>query len=67
MFDLAIGLQDAKSSLNHKDLGVLVKNKAKKCSKIRFGQLSYVLALSSVICQCQPVHLFYASCGYNKY
>ena len=35
------------------------------CNFISFSLVIYVLALSSVICQL--THLFYASCGFQKY
>ena len=65
MFELTRGLTDSQTSINNMDQGLLLKKKAEKICKDKIW-LSFlcVLALSSVVCQ--PIHLFCASCGFQK-
>ena len=65
VFELTRGLTDSQTSINNMDLGLLLKKKAEKICKDKIW-LSFlcVLALSSVICR--PIHLFCASCGFQK-
>ena len=65
-FELAGGLRDSHTSINNKGLGLLVKKEAENiCKDNIWSSLLCVLALSSVICQ--PIHLCYASCGFQRY
>ena len=66
-FELAGGLRDSsQTSINNKGLGLLVKKEAENiCKDNIWSSLLCVSALSSVICQ--PIHLCYASCGFQKY
>ena len=63
VFELNRGLKDSQTSINNKDLGLLVKKGAENICKdnIFFA----CLALSSVICR--PNRLFCASAGFQKY
>ena len=65
VFELTRGLTDSQTSINNIELGLLLKKKAEKICKDKIW-LSFlcVLALSSVICR--PIHLFCASCGFQK-
>ena len=65
VFELNRGLRDTQTSINNKDLGLLVKKDAENICKdnIRSSFLRF-LALSFVICR--PIHLFYASVGFQK-
>ena len=63
VFELARWSRDSQAGINNKDLGVLVKREAENICKV--SSFLYVSALSSVICQ--PIHLFYASCGFQKF
>ena len=66
VFELNRGLRDSQTSINNKDLGLLVKKEAENiCKDSTWLTFLCVLALSSVICW--PIHLFYASCGFKKY
>ena len=66
VFELNRGLRDSQTSINNKDLGLLVKKEAENICKYNiWSPFLCVLALSSVICQ--PIHLFYASCGFQKW
>ena len=66
VFELARGLRDSQTSINNKDLGLLVKKEAENiCKDNIWSSFLCVLVLFSVICQ--PIHLFYASCGFKKY
>ena len=66
VFELARGLRDSQTRINNKDLGPLVKKEAENiCKDNIWSSFLCVLALSSVIYQ--PIHLFYASCGFQKY
>ena len=66
VFELNRGLRDSQTSINNKDLGLLVKKEAENICKYNiWSSFLCVLALSSVICQ--PIHLFYAFCGFQKY
>ena len=66
VFELVRGLRDSQTSINNKDLGLLVKKDAENiCKDNIWSSFLCVLALSSVICW--PIHLFYASCGFQKY
>ena len=66
VFELARGLRDSQTSINNKDLGLLVKKEAENiCKDNIWSSFLRVLALSSVICR--PNHLFYASVGFQKY
>ena len=66
VLELARGLRDSQTSTNNKELGLLVKQEAENiCKDNIWSSFLCVLALSSVICQ--PIHLFYASCGFQKY
>ena len=65
-FELNRGLRDSQTSINNKDLGLLVRKKAEDiCKDNIWSSFLYVLALSSVICR--PNHLFYASVGFHNY
>ena len=65
-FELNRGLRDSQTSINNKDLGLLVKKEAEnRCKDSIWSSFLHVLALSSVICG--PIHLFYASVGFQKY
>ena len=60
------GLRDSPTSINNKDLGLLVRKEAENiCKDNIWSSFLRVLALSSVICR--PNHLFYASVGFQKY
>ena len=63
VFELTRGLRDSQAGINNKDQGVLVKREAENICKV--SSFLYVSALSSVICR--PIHLFYASCGFQKF
>ena len=66
VFELARGLRDSQTRINNKDLSLLVKEEAENiCKDNIWSSFLCVLALSSVICQ--PIHLFYAFCGFQKY
>ena len=66
VFELNRGLRDSQTSINNKDLGLLVKKEAENiCKDNIWSSFLRVLALSSVICR--PIHLFYASVGFQKY
>ena len=66
VFELNGGLRDSQTSINNKDLGLLVKKEAENiCKDNIWSSFLCVLALSSVICR--PIHLFNASCGFQKY
>ena len=66
VFELNRGLRDSQTSINNKDLGLLVKKEAENiCKDNIWSSFLCVLALSSVICR--PIHLCYASCGFQKY
>ena len=66
VFELAGGLRDSQTSINNKDLGVLVKKETENiCKDNIWSSFLCVLVLSSVICR--PIDLFYASCGFQKY
>ena len=66
VFELNRGLRDSQTSINNKDLGLLVKKEAENiCKDNIWSSFLRVLALSSVICR--PNHLFYASVGFQKY
>ena len=66
VFELPRGLRDSQTSINNKDLGLFVKKEAENiCKDNIWSSFLCVLAVSSVICQ--PIHLFYASCGFRKY
>ena len=66
IFELYRGLRDSQTSINKNDLGLLVKKDAENiCKDNIWSSFLCVLALSSVICW--PIHLFYASCGFQKY
>ena len=65
VFELNRGLRDSQTSINNKDLGLLVKKEAENiCKDNIWSSFLRVLALSSVICR--PNHLFYASVGFQK-
>ena len=64
VFELNRGLRDSQTSINNKDLGLLVKEAENICKDNIWSSFLRVLALSSVICQ--PNHLFYASVGFQK-
>ena len=60
------GLRDSETTINNKDLGLLVKKEAENiCKDNIWSSFFCVLTLSSVICW--PIYLFYASCGFQKY
>ena len=64
VFELAGGLRDSQTGINNKGLGL--KKKAQNiCKDNIWPSFLCVLALSSVICR--PIHLCYASCGFQKY
>ena len=66
VFELNRGLRDSPTSINNKDLGLLVRKEAENiCKDNIWSSFLRVLALSSVICR--PNHLFYASVGFQKY
>ena len=66
VFEQARGLRDSQTSINNKDLGLLVKKEAGNiCKDNNWSSFLCVLALYSVFCQ--PIHLFYAFCGFQKY
>ena len=66
VLELARGLRDSQTSTNNKELGLLVKQEAENiCKDNIWSSLLCVWALSPVICR--PIHLFYASCGFQKY
>ena len=66
VFELNRGLRDSQTSINNKDLGLLVKKEAENiCKDNIWSSFLCVLAHSSVICR--PNHLFYASVGFQKY
>ena len=66
VFELNRGLKDSRTSINNKDLGLLLKEEAESiCKDNIWSSFLRVLALSSVICQ--PIHLFYTSVGFRKY
>ena len=66
VFDLDKGLRDSQTSTNNENLGLLVKKGLKHMQKQHLVIFCVcVLAISSVICQ--QIHLFYASCGFQKY
>ena len=51
VFELARGLRDSQTSINNKDLGLLVKKEAENiCKDNIWSSFLCVLALSSVIC-----------------
>ena len=66
VFELNRGLRDSQTSINNKDLGLLLKKEAENICKDNIGSCFLcILALSSVICR--PIHLFYASVEFQKY
>ena len=66
VFELATGLRDSQTSTNNKKLDLLVKKEAENiCKGNIWSSFLCILAFSSVICR--PIHLFYASCGFQKY
>ena len=66
VFELIAELRGSQSGIDNKDLGLLVKKEAKNICKDNIWLFFVcVLALSSVICR--PIHLCYASCGFQKY
>ena len=66
VFELNRGLRDSQTSISNEDLGQLVKKEAENiCKGNIWSSVLRVLALSSVICR--PIHLFYASVGFQKY
>ena len=66
VFKLARGLKDSQTSININDLGLLVKKETENiCKDNIWSSFLRVFALSSVICR--PIHLFYASIGFQKY
>ena len=66
VFELNRGLRDSPTSINNKDLGLLVRKEAENiCKGNIWSSFLRVLALSSVICR--PNHLFYAFVGFQKY
>ena len=66
VFELNKGLRDSQTSINNENLGLLVKKKAENiCIDNIWSSFLRVLTLSSVICR--PIHLFYASVGFQKY
>ena len=66
VFEPARGLRDSQTSINNKDLVLLVKKEDENiCKDNIWSSLLCVLSLSSVICR--PIHLFHASCGFQKY
>ena len=66
VFELNRGLRDSQTSINNKDLGLLVKKEAENiCKDNIWSSFLRVLALLSMICR--PIHLFYASAGFQKY
>ena len=66
VFELARGLRDSQTSINNTDLGLIAKKEAEHICKDNIWSLPLcVLSLSSVICR--PIHLFSASCGFQKY
>ena len=65
VFERNRGLRDSQTSINNKDLGLLLKKGTENiCNDNICSSFLRVLALSSVICR--PIHLFYAS-GFQKY
>ena len=65
VFELNRGLRDSQTSINNKDLGLLVKKEAENiCKDNIWSSFLRVLALSSVICQ--PNHLFYALLSFKN-
>ena len=65
VFELNRGLRDSQTSINNKDLGLLVKKEAENiCKDNIWSSFLRVLALSSVICR--PNHLFYALLGFKN-
>ena len=66
VFKLNRGLRDSQTSINNKNLGLLVEKEAESiCKDNIWSSFFSVLALSSVICR--PIHLFYVSVGFQKY
>ena len=66
VFELNRGLRDSQTSINNKDLGLLVKKETENiCRDNIWSSFLRVLTLSAVICR--PIHLFYASVGFQKY
>ena len=66
VFELNRGLRASQTSINNKDLGLLVKKEAENiCKDNNCSSFLRVSALSSVICL--PNHLFYVSAGFQKY
>ena len=66
VFELNRGLRDSQTSINNKDLGLLVRKEAENiCKGNIWSSFLRVFALSSMICQ--PIHLFQASVGFQKY
>ena len=66
VFELIAEFRGSQSGIDNKDLGLLVKKEAKNIWKDNIWLFFVcVLALSSVICR--PIHLCYASCGFQKY
>ena len=65
VFELARGLRESQTSINNQDLGLLPKKEAEKiCIDNILSSLLCVFGFFSVICR--PIHLFYASCGFQK-
>ena len=65
VFELNRGLRDSQTSINNKDLGILVRKEAENiCKDNIWSSFLRVLALSSVICR--PNHLFYALLGFKN-
>ena len=65
VFELAGGLRDSQISINNKNLGLLVKKESESiCKDNTWSSFLCVLALSSM--NYGPIHLCYASCGFQK-
>ena len=65
VFELNRGLRDFQTSINNKDLGLLVRKAAENiCKDNIWSSFLGALALSSVICR--PNHLFYALLGFKN-
>ena len=66
VFELNRGLRDSQTSINNKNLGLIVKKESEYIRKDNiWSSFLRILALSSVICR--PIHLFFASVAFQKF